>query len=89
MRGCDGKPAPRKVAEDEREGKKIVYWHCPKLFIPNDIYNWYQVYNYYKSFQGAALPPFEKVSRRFLLAVQCYESALEEYREKIAKTKGA
>lgn len=85
IRGCDGKPAPSPVEHDEDKEANVIYryWNCPKKFIPVSIYKWYNEYKYHKNFPSAIMPAYENIARRFITAVEVYESTLRAYQEKL------
>lgn len=85
IRGCDGKPAPKRVEIETVGDKTYVYWNCPKKFIPASLYKWFHEYDYHKKFISAPMPSYENISRRFLTAVNVYESAINEYQEALNK----
>lgn len=61
----------------------IKWWHCPKRFIPKSIYDWYKIYNLYKTFPGS----FNLNNQRtiFLSAVSVYDSYIKEFNSELAK----
>jgi len=87
VQGCDGKPAPKPVFEEELGEKLIRYWHCPSKFIPSNIYTWYRIYQYHIKFPGAKMKSITKQNPRFLKALFYFEDHLNEYTSKIEKAK--
>jgi len=69
------------VSIDVSNGVNYVYWNCPKKFIPNAIYAWYEEYMYQKNFPSAPMPAYKDVSNKFLMAYTLYEATLAEYKE--------
>ncbi len=54
-------------------GEVVNYWNCPVNFIPKNILQFIGLYDYVKRFE-MKMPEFKKVSKRFLQAVNYYES---------------
>jgi hypothetical protein len=79
QRGCDGKPAPKRVELETIGDKTYVYWNCPKKFIPLSLYRWHAEYEYHKKFSSAPMPAYKDIPRRFISAINVYEDALSEY----------
>lgn len=85
--GCEGKAKLDRPLAIEIVGEKTFkYWSCPKKFIPLSIWNFYDIYQYYKSFPSASMPEYNNVSKRFWLACKVLESKLIENEE--AKQRG-
>lgn len=83
--GCDGRPASQPVARDVREKDTYVYWHCPAKFIPDSVYKFYDIYKYYKTFQGANPGNYFDQRQIFLDACTVYDNEMSMYQEKINK----
>jgi hypothetical protein len=84
IRGCDGKPAPSAVDEEEEEGVRIYYYNCPMNFIPNNILKWFREYRMYTILPGLSLGLTENISMKFLRAVEIYERYLNRFKSELA-----
>jgi len=59
-------------------GIEYKYWNCPVKFIPDSIYGFLKIYDYYKTFPGAKISSYDNVSARFLKATQYYNVQYSE-----------
>lgn len=78
--GCNGKclmsvPTFFEVVD----GIKINYWSCPVKFVPNSIWHFIKVRNYYSNHPSAPFPCFDNVSPRWLAAEQIFNSEINSY----------
>lgn len=72
----------------EQEGReKTIFWNCPRKFIPDSIYGFKLIYDYYKGHPGAGMPEITDVSYRYLLAERMFESFIGEYQLQAIKDK--
>ena len=66
------------VFEEIENNTHYKYWNCPIRFIPDNVLQFMEIYNYYKTFPGARMPDYKNVSKRFLLAIQYIEMKKNE-----------
>jgi len=66
-------------------GVHVKYWNCPVKFIPDSIWKFITIMDYYDSFPSAPFPNMKNVSLRFLTAHKFFNNKLMEY--KIQKSK--
>lgn len=78
----------RPTFEEENviDGEKTLnrYWNCPIRFIPHNVLDFLQEYDYMQKFKISELP-FRKLSERFRCAMNVYETALAEGQNAIDK----
>ena len=55
------------------------YWNCPISWIPENVYGLLKMYDTIKMFPNMPIPPYKDISKRFISAVQYYESKYNEY----------
>lgn len=67
------------VFEEIENDEHNKYWNCPINFIPDSIYSFMRLYDYSKSFPGAFMPAFNKVSPRFINAHTYFEMKYNEF----------
>jgi hypothetical protein len=77
--GCRGFSAPLPVQVEVYDNKKIVYWNCPRKFIPQSVFTWYDKYTYHQKFAGAKMESYENQSYKFLQACNVYEARKNEF----------
>jgi hypothetical protein len=77
--GCDGRPAPKPVHIDYHEGEEIRYWHCPKHFIPQSIYQWWDIY---VNCRKPSISEYDQRKLIYLEAVNVYETEMMKYKSK-------
>lgn len=56
-----------------------AYWNCPIRWIPDNVYKLLNMYDSIKMFPNMPMPAYKDMSKRFLGAVQYYESKYNEY----------
>jgi hypothetical protein len=75
------------VLEEEVGNTLIRYWHCPRLFIPDSIHEWFKIYKYYKEFPGARMKGIEEQVPRFLKAFYLFEGHLARIQKEHARSR--
>lgn len=80
--GCDGKPAPSPVWNEDYNGISFVYWNCPRNFIPASIYQWWEFYWFYSNHPGANPGKFSEQTSVYIEACQTYQVFKNEYLKK-------
>jgi len=66
---------PSKYQPNKHNG----YFNCPIRWIPENIYELLKKYDTIKMFPNMPIPAYDKISPRFIGAVQYYESKFNEY----------
>jgi hypothetical protein len=73
---------PRPTFVDQSSDKIIRYWSCPVNFVSRNVAEFIKMLDFLKSFPASPIPPYQKISRRFMEAWSYYEaqytSALEQ-----------
>lgn len=82
MWGCV-EPSQSAVWVDEETGDE--YFSCPVKFITEEVYKWFDEYQFYKSFNTAL--DYWSLTERWLDAVAYYERKLIEYKMEINSKK--
>ncbi len=62
-----------------KRNKHNGYWNCPIKFIPDNVFKLLNMYDSIKMFPNMPLPAYKNMSKRFLWAIQYYESKYNEY----------
>lgn len=78
---------PEPTFQEELNGVIYRYWNCPVKFVPANVWQFLEIYDYYKQFPSANAPDYNKVSKRFLAAYTYYEVKLNEGIAKAMKEK--
>jgi len=76
MWGCE-RPAESPVWEDEGD----LYYSCPLLFIPPEVVEWYQEYDYCVNVRGME---YEELPWTWLEAYRAYRNAMTTYEHRRA-----
>ena len=66
-----------------RDDEGTVYGQCPLKFIPKSIYQFLQIYDYYKQFPSAPMPDYDRVSVRLLSAWRYLDSKIHLYQKEV------
>lgn len=75
--GCEKKTKLKQPTfKDMINGVLYQYWNCPVKFIPNSVYEFLRIKNFYSRYPGASMPDFENISPRFLLMDEIYTNEL-------------
>lgn len=61
---------------DLQNGILYKYWNCPVKFIPDSVFEFLKIRNYYQKYQGAQMPSFDEVDNRFLTMDSFYTNEL-------------
>lgn len=56
------------------------FYCCPIRFITQQVYDWYDEYNYHQTFQGTA-PGYNNNTKRYWDSVKLYKMYLNKYEE--------
>lgn len=78
--GCEGRAQISKPTMiDEENGVKRIFWSCPVRFIPDSVWSFISIYNFYQRHPHAPFYNHDSISPRFRLAEAVYQRALDEY----------
>lgn len=83
--GCENEIKFRPLPSEEINGIRYVYHNCLFKFIPDSIFDFITIDDYYSDFSGAQMPFVENVSGRFLLAHKIYNRWLHKFQEEEQK----
>lgn len=78
--GCYGKctmATPTMV--DESDGIIVKYWSCPVRFVPDSIWSFIKIRNFYNEHPSAPFPSYDKCSPRWLKAESIFNKELNGY----------
>jgi len=68
---------------EEEDGVAYIYYNCPINFIPKSVWDFCNIYDYYREFSSAPMPSIKDVSYKFWIAYKYFTSKTNEYsREK-------
>ena len=74
MWGCE-EPAQYAVWVDDEENE---YFSCPIKLIPDNIFEWFEEYNYYQLYPGS-MPTYDNIPAKWYQALLTYRNHLSEY----------
>ena len=79
MWGCENKTRMSEPTFEERvKGKTYRYFNCPIKFVPDNVWQFFKIYDAIKLF-NLQMPTYNNISSRFIFAAQYYESKLSEF----------
>ena len=73
-RNCNGLDSDKSVLYLDGIGE---FYACPIKFIPESVYSFIEMYDYYEKYPNSA-PSFDDVNPRYLQALKLYESTTRE-----------
>ena len=87
--GCQNKTRLERgyVVRELKDDTILHYVNCPVKYISDAVWNFYDMYNYYKEFPSAAMPEYSNVSPRFWQAHKLFSNKLNEFTAEMMKEK--